>query len=133
MRAPLRAATWLTTEAFADGSAGAEGLGEVRPGFGDADAPGAAVRGHGLGPAPEARVQLFEEALPVCLEMRALSRGEARQRVEDGAAHGPGVLRVQPVVGIPEAVNVDAPLASDPRRFGLEELDPFGCVGIVGG
>src|SRR4029453_483268 len=83
------------------------------------------------GPPREARIDTREEARTLLVEDGAAGWIHPGQRGEDRSGNRAGILRIEPGVGVAEAVHVHAALAADPGRLRLKQDDAAGDVKVV--
>src|SRR5260370_617927 len=80
------------------------------------------------GPPRDRHVEALEEIATAGGEVGTLAGSQSRERLEDGRGDRPRILGVEPVVRVPEAMNMLAAPRPDPRGLGLQEVDAFGAI-----
>jgi hypothetical protein len=88
------------------------------------------IGGHGLCPAAEPDVKEIEKALSVSLEVGAIRRDQAYE-ASRLLGYGARVLRVEPVVGVAESVQVSPSVRPQSWSLSLQKLYSLRGVKIV--
>src|SRR5262249_52925871 len=77
------------------------------------------------GPPRDPLVEALEEIAPARFEAGTLAGSQPRERLEDSRGDRSRILGIEPVVSVPEAMDVLAALRPDPCGLGLQEVDAF--------